>query len=70
MSYEIEENIPIVMKCKKYPFHKMGIGDSFSLPEDEFRRIHSASYSWGKGHNAKFTIKKISDTHYRCWRVS
>lgn len=73
MEYKIEKNVPMVVLRKpgfsKYPFAQMQIGDSFVAPLEERRRISSAATHYGKNHNSKFHIRKITEKQIRIWRT-
>ena len=70
--YKIETNIPIppsrdytnarrISACRvprKYPFHKMKVGDSFYCEEINVRY---AAFTYGKGRGIKFTVRKVQE---------
>jgi len=66
MSIEIEKNIPMP---SKYPFSDMEIGDSFC---DSITNRYKISYyiaKESKKSGSKFSIRTISETEYRVWRI-
>ena len=68
---KIDKDVPIPSNgdtYSKYPFPRMEVGDSFQL-EDRIEQCRSAAFKWGKNNNAKFSVKKIGENLYRCWRV-
>lgn len=52
-----------------YPFQTMREGDSFTLPISEWKKLRSAANKYHKRNDIKLTVRKISDTLVRCWRV-
>lgn len=54
---------------RKYPFHKMEVGDSFEVSSDLWRKIKNASWQYGNDHSKKFSVRKTA-TGYRCWRIA
>lgn len=71
--YKIEKGIvipPKQLKKNKYPFVDMEIGDSIAFPIKERSSVSSAVNNF-KNHipQHRFTIRKISDTECRVWRI-
>lgn len=70
--FKIEKKIPIPGACtagSKCPFARMAVGDSFEFPKALLGPITSASWGYGRKVGARFAIRKVSETHQRCWRV-
>ena len=55
-------------RCYKYPFDSMNVGDSFSLSEKDRGSASGAASNYGKAYKRKYTVRKIDDGQYRCWR--
>jgi hypothetical protein len=71
MSIVIEKNIPFHSTDKEsiYPFKKMEIGDSFSLPINETTNVRSAIQFFKKrGGTQKFATRTFGDV-VRIWRI-
>jgi len=78
--YEITDEVPIPdvssPRNNKYDLHKMGIGDSFSLPyeTDSVQRVRVAVSNYGTRNRKKFTTRKLTDEEgasvFRVWRVA
>jgi hypothetical protein len=70
---KIEKAIPIpprhVHFNQKYPFRDMEVGESVALPAEAIHKARDAAYAYAKANKKKFTVRKISETEYRCWRV-
>jgi predicted DNA-binding transcriptional regulator AlpA len=77
---EIESGIevPVTDRRSKYPWHKMGIGDSvlFKPDEDEshyklMRTVANSSKYFGEGQipEWKFITRRLKDNTVRVWRV-
>jgi len=64
MTYKIEKDIP-VLSVYKYPFRDMELGDSFAFDLQEFIKIRSAAWIYGKKTNRKFRVHIKG----RCWRI-
>lgn len=67
----IEKGIPLQPIQKgvvKYPFHKMDVGDSFSVPKPDGRKLRSASSAYAKRIGKKFTVRTQGGV-VRLWRV-
>lgn len=73
--FQIESGVSIpsrVSSKRKYPLDKMEVGDSFDVGEADPKtksRIGSAVYSYGKKHNAHFSIRQTENGRLRVWRV-
>lgn len=79
----LQKNIPISGTFRsigphlRYPFGEMVAGDSFELKTNEkevrktVSRLSSACSSYVKSRNSssKFTVRRISDTTIRVWRI-
>ena len=68
---EVEKGIPIPKKKsrgrpKVYPTYTMEVGESFVIPIEAHSSTRQAA---GRCKPKRFTIRKIDDGHYRCWRV-
>lgn len=64
---KVESNIPLPAI---YPFAKMKVGDSFAIPSDIKRTAVSISaMRYGRKYSMKFTIRKMPDGGFRCWRL-
>ncbi len=78
--YEIINNVPIPdissPRNNKYDLHKMGIGDSFSLPYEEYsvQKVRVAVSNYGSRNSKKFTTRKVLEDDgssiFRVWRVA
>lgn len=75
MEFKIEKGVsipPVIRKSvgapSKYPFKEMAVGDSFSVPLSERRRVVSAASSHKRRHGAAFTVRMLED-EVRVWRV-
>lgn len=66
---KIESNIPI--PCSRHSFRKVAVfrdmkpGDSVVIPTVEANAWRAVAYN----HKIKITIRKISETETRLWRV-
>ena len=78
----IDKNIPIPRKRgekSKYPFFEMEVGDSFEVqvsnttPEKMAASIRNCYHNICRNNkdfkSRKFTIRVMSNTSVRCWRV-
>ena len=64
----IENTFPVPLPL--YPFHQMKVGDSFALPPDKKQTtVITAATRFGQKSGMKFTIRKMEDGSYRCWRI-
>lgn len=68
--FSVEHGIPIKF-MRKYPFHKMAVGDSFFVPDGKWpgRTLANAAYFYGKTTGTKFSVRKV-DGGARCWRIA
>jgi hypothetical protein len=76
MRYKLEKNIPIGYKNKayKYPFAKMGVGDSFTDGDydyDKMNELSTTARDWCRRmkNEWKFSVRKTQDDKLRIWRV-
>lgn len=74
--FKVEKNVPMPKDAKrgrkpKYPFALMEVGDSFefSFSEVSPRTISSAVSYYGSRHKKYFSVRTISKTKGRVWRV-
>ena len=70
-SFKVEKGVPFpeVMSGSKYPFARMEVGDSFSVSEDDLKRITSVRTSAQKKTGFTFSVRKFGSA-YRCWRTA
>jgi hypothetical protein len=56
---------------QKFPFAGMKVGDSFAVPEKVKRvTVSVAARRYGIKNEMKFTVRKIEDGSFRCWRIA
>lgn len=73
MDYKIQKNVPIPKRTKtksKYPFDKMGVGDSFYSPGKP-AGLYVAARKWAKENNSesRFAVRAEGEGS-RCWRTA
>lgn len=73
MEIKIQKNVPIPARAKaksKYPFDKMGVGDSFVAPVKP-AGLYAAARKWVKDNNAasRFVVRAEGEGS-RCWRAA
>ena len=66
---KIEKNVPMFGLYSKYPLAEMKVGDSFAIPVGKHDSVRAQSQKRNKS-NAKFSIRKLADGTYRCWRIA
>lgn len=67
--FSIEKGLPMPRgKGLKhhFPFDSMEIGDSFSVAKNA---VSSLRFNVKKQSPRKFTVRRISDDQFRCWRT-
>ena len=71
MVYSHTQSIRKVRSDWKYPFAMMAIGESFCVRLRHRKRVETATYRYRRNRaNWKaFTVRKISATRCRCWRI-
>ena len=79
--FELKKNVPAPSITKvaahsgamyaSWPFRRMDVGDSFSVPADMARKMRAAASAFSCRNGLKFTCKKTSmDGDVTCWRVA
>lgn len=71
-TYPVDKSVPLPDKSgpsRKYPFHKMEVGDSFAYPAAERNSVSGAAWHAAKVLGRKFVTRKHGDG-YRVWRVA
>ena len=80
-AYKVSKGIPIPGQRgfrlrHNYPFSRMDVGDSFSVPNSEQKQIRNAiSRVHKQNKNLQFTTRKMNPVgraklpHYRVWRI-
>jgi hypothetical protein len=64
----INKNVPMPVR---WPFPNMQVGDSFAIPPDVLSTTVSvAATRFGKKNGMKFTVRKMPDKTFRCWRLT
>ena len=69
--FKIEKNVPIPERfgrCKRYPFEKMEVGDSFLAPLDQIESARQSSYYWARKHGRKYKTQR-QENGFRIWRI-
>lgn len=66
----ITEGVPMPKdeRRTRYPFRKMKVGDSFLVNFNDWDKVRSASYQWGRRHKKTFTCRRTEEG-IRCWRT-
>ena len=78
--FELKKNVPVPSFLKvaehsgamyvSWPFGRMEVGDSFSVPADIARKMRAAASAFSCRTEKKFTCKKTSaDGDVTCWRI-
>lgn len=75
--FTIDAGIPPQAKIRpgaidRYPLAALEVGDSFAFPESLRKKIGIAAAQLAKRagpSGPRFTIRRISDTEARCWRI-
>ena len=71
---KIESNIPIPRNKSgremKYPFKLMEVGDSFLVPPGSDNKVRICAHASRKQTGYNYTVRKMEDGTYRCWRIS
>lgn len=63
----IEKGVPIP---RRFPFEEMEVGDSFAVPKEISKdAIYGSANYYGNKYNKKFTVRRMDDGTYRCWRI-
>lgn len=71
----IEKGIPLpnprAPKKMMYPFREMEVGDSFALPSKKEGNCRNAANLFCRRNRPtwKFSVNKIDEKEYRCWRI-
>jgi hypothetical protein len=76
--YELTQTIPIPSDLKSapikqyasYPFKKMNVGDSFTVPAEIGSKMKRAASVYGIRKNKKYAVRTQSDGTVVCWRIS
>jgi hypothetical protein len=71
--YEIEDGVPMPnpRRNSKYPFDRMQVGQSFSVPEADANSMRVAARYHASKTGAKFSVRHDNDNNtYRCWGVA
>jgi hypothetical protein len=69
---KIEKGIPLpnTRAHQRWPFREMEVGDSFSVPLGDNRRVRNAACAFERANpGVKFTVRKLDGEH-RVWRIS
>ena len=72
MEFKIQKNVPVPGKTRrktKYPFEKMGVGDSFFAGVKP-QGLYAAVRKWVKDNNSESRfVVRIESEGSRCWRI-
>lgn len=77
--FQLTQSVPVPEdtgrrgRRRKYPFHKMDIGDSFTVGQsrrDEQNLRQAVTNHRRRGGEGVFTVRRIGNEEVRCWRVS
>lgn len=68
--YKIEKGVAIPARGNdKCPLDKMQVGESFEFNRGEWSNVNSQRSYWRRNSRKNFTIRRVSDEKYRCWRT-
>lgn len=74
-SFVVESDVPVTPHKNgyaTYPFARMNVGDSFAIKTDTMRqRVSSAVCHYVRENEPelKFTVRRVDDGGWRCWRM-
>ena len=68
--FVIEKNIPLISLRAQYPFAQMEVGDSFLVEAPYVKRTAVAASSYARKHGWSFSLRAVSDTQHRLWRLA
>jgi len=66
-AFKIDQNVPMPTGRALYPLGQLNIGDSFCFPLTKRASVSSLAATYAP---KKFTVRKISDTECRVWRIA
>jgi len=69
--FVIEKDVPLPPRntvSSAYPFEQMSVGDSFAIRSPRYKSCSQAARKLKPQYT--FSFRKISSTHYRCWRIA
>lgn len=71
--YEIEKNVPVPprrgTRRGKYPWHDIGIGDSFVIPNKSTKQALALTGWPRKALGHKYTVRSDGNGGTRIWRI-
>lgn len=67
--YEVSDQVPIPVRGNM-PFLLLKVGESFAAPLERRPSVQTVASRIKAESGRTFTIKKVSDTEIRIWRVS
>lgn len=70
--FELSDDVKVPTKkgqSFKYPFPAMKVGQSFEIPLKKITTVRNNSFRYGRSNNKKFTVRKLENGTYRCWRI-
>ena len=76
---KVESGVPIpeggdkLGRSRLYPWLEMEVGQSFQCPVGKHDHVRTAASSWTKRDPEDpraFTVRRMKDGTYRCWRIA
>lgn len=73
--WAVDRGVPLpsarAPKKMKYPFREMAVGESFALPIKKADNCRNAANLFCRRNQPtwKFSVNKVDEKEYRCWRV-
>lgn len=71
--FAIEDNIPPPVPTKGrpqlYPYDRLEVGQSFFVPNGDYRTISTCARRWGRSNNRSFVARTINGG-VRLWRTA
>jgi hypothetical protein len=72
--FKIDKKVPMPKprsgRGGKYPFAQMAVGDSFALNGINPQVLAQSARYYSRHSNRRFSVRKLTDGSYRCWRVA
>lgn len=71
--FKIDNDVPVPAGHKRFntrvPYQQLDVGESILFPLEQRHGVAANSATHAKRYDKKFTVRKVSDTEARIWRV-
>jgi hypothetical protein len=72
--FKVDRNVPVpeepVTRKQLFPLEQLDVGESIEFPQEHRRYVQSTVSTLKRRKGLEFTVRKVTDTACRVWRIA